>query len=85
MGGRDSSHYDALETRAPAAREADDMARLPRQLELARARSPYYRERLKDADLAKVDSREALARLPVTRKAELHDLQKARLPFGGLV
>ena len=84
MGGRDSSHYDALETRDPAAREADDMARLPRQLELARDRSPYYRERLKDADLARVDTRAALARLPVTRKAELHDLQKARPPFGGL-
>jgi len=79
-----TGHYDSLETREPGAREAALFERLPRQLELARARSAYYRERLKDLDLAKVTTREALARLPVTRKAELHDLQKARLPFGGL-
>ena len=83
MGARESSHYDALETRDPQRREADDMARLPRQLGLAR-RSPYYGELLKEFDLDRVDSREALARLPVTRKSDLHDLQKARPPFGGL-
>jgi phenylacetate-CoA ligase len=84
MGEREDTHYDALETREPQRREADDMARLPRQLEAARTRSAYYRELLKDLDLGKVVSREALARLPVTRKSELHDLQKARPPFGGL-
>jgi phenylacetate-CoA ligase len=84
MGVRENTHYDALETREPQRREADDMARLPRQLEAARSKSAYYRERLKDLDLGKIASREALARLPVTRKSELHDLQRARLPFGGL-
>jgi phenylacetate-CoA ligase len=84
MGARDTAHYDALETRDPAEREAADFARLPRQLELARARTAHYRERLKDMDLATVTSRAALAKLPVTRKAELHDLQRSRPPFGGL-
>ena len=84
MGGRDNSYYDALETRDPAVRESADLARLPRQLEHARARSAYYRDLLKDVDVASVNSRAALARLPITRKAELHDLQRSRLPFGGL-
>ena len=84
MGARDASHYDALETREGAARERDDMARLARHVEHARSRSLYYRERLKDVDPAKVTSREALSRLPVTRKSDLHDLQKTAKPFGGL-
>jgi phenylacetate-CoA ligase len=84
MGGRDTTHYDALETRDPAHREAEDCARLARQLELARSKSAFYAERLEGMDLAAVTTREALARLPVTRKSELHDLQRSRLPFGGL-
>ena len=84
MGARDASHYDALETREPAAREAADLSRLPRHLEHARLRSAHYRELLKDVDVASVASRAALAQLPVTRKSQLHDLQHARPPFGGL-
>ena len=84
MGARDRSHYDALETREAAAREAADLARLPRHLEHARAHSAFYLERLRDVDVAAVDSREALARLAVTRKSDLHDLQRSHPPFGGL-
>ena len=84
MGARDTSHYDALETRDPAAREAADLARLPRHLEHARAHSAFYRDRLQEVDVAAVDSREALARLAVTRKSDLHDLQRSNRPFGGL-
>src|SRR5687768_16490622 len=79
-----TAHYDALETRDPAEREAGHFARLPAQLEHARAHSAHYREVLKDTDCAAVTTRAALARLPVTRKAELHALQQARRPFGGL-
>jgi phenylacetate-CoA ligase len=76
--------YDSLETRSPAERERDLFARLPAQLEIAKCRSPYYAERLRDVDCARVTSREALATLPLTRKSELTALQRARLPFGGL-
>jgi phenylacetate-CoA ligase len=31
-----------------------------------------------------INSRQALARLPLTRKTDLHELQRAALPFGGL-
>jgi phenylacetate-coenzyme A ligase PaaK-like adenylate-forming protein len=79
-----SAFYDALETRAPAERERDLFERLPAQLDAARSRSAYYAERLRDVDVAKVTSRAALAALPLTRKSELSQLQRARLPFGGL-
>jgi phenylacetate-CoA ligase len=77
-------HYDALETRDPAAREADLFARLPEVLRKAVA-APAYAERLKGVDPATITSRAALARLPVLRKSELPALHKAAPPFGGFV
>src|SRR5215218_7582324 len=79
-----ADHYDALETRAPTERESALFARLREVLRQA-ARSPAYAERLQGIDLAGITSREALARLPVLRKAELPAFQKAALPFGGFV
>lgn len=78
------SHYDALETREPAERERHLMERLPRQVEYARAASPHYAALLKDVDPARIASRAALATLPVTRKSDLVERQKALPPFGGL-
>jgi len=77
-------HFDALETRTPAERERELMARLPAQVGLARKASAYFSRVLHDVDPATVGSRAALAKLPVTRKSALMDLQKAALPFGGL-
>src|ERR1700737_4654796 len=79
-----TDHYDALETRDPATREADLFARLPDVLRKAIA-APAYAERLKGIDPASITSRAALARLPVLRKSELPALHKAAPPFGGLV
>ena len=78
------AHDDALETRAPDAREADLFRRLPAVLEAA-MRAPAYAEHLRGVDPATVTSREALSRLPVLRKSDLPALQKANPPFGGLV
>ena len=77
-------HYDALETRDPEERERALFAALPAQLEHARAKSRHYARILADVDPREVRSRAALARLPVTRKSELPQLQKADPPFGGL-
>ncbi len=77
-------HHDALETRLPGEREVDLLARLPAQIALAKAHAPFYGEALARFDPASVTSREALARLPVTRKADLLARQKALKPFGGL-
>src|SRR4051812_28640325 len=79
-----SDHYDALETRAPAEREAELFSRLPGVLRRAMA-APGYAERLKGIDPASVTSRAALARLPGLRKSDLPALHKAAPPFGGFI
>lgn len=79
-----TEHYDTLETRSPAEREADLFARLPQMLAAA-LQAPGYAAHLKGIDPATITSRAALARLPVLRKADLPALQKAALPFGRLV
>jgi phenylacetate-CoA ligase len=76
--------FDPRDIQDPAAREADLFRRLPDVLRAAAA-APAYAERLKGVDPAAVTSREALARLPILRKAELPALQKAAPPFGGFV
>lgn len=78
------SYYDPLETRSPAEREADLLGRLARQVAHAREHSPYYARHLADFDPASCSTRAALAKLPLTRKRELIDLQKQTPPFGGL-
>jgi phenylacetate-CoA ligase len=79
-----SDHYDALETRDPARREAEMFARLPEVLRNAMA-APAYAERLGGIDATAITSRAALARLPVLRKSDLPALHRAAPPFGGLV
>lgn len=79
-----TAHYDARETREPAAREAELFSRLPEVLRSAMA-APAYAERLRGLDPAAVTSRAALAGLPVLRKSELPSLHKASAPFGGFV
>ncbi|OQW88099.1 MAG: AMP-dependent synthetase [Rhodoferax ferrireducens] len=67
--------FDALETRDPAQREADLLKALPIQVAHAKLASAALAEILKDVSPADVTSRAALARLPVTRKHELLELQ----------
>ena len=76
--------YDARETRPPEEREADLFAGLPAQLAHAKANAPFYAERLAKIDPRSIDSRASLASLPLTRKSELIDRQRAMAPFGGL-
>ncbi|MDD5250291.1 MAG: AMP-binding protein [Rhodocyclaceae bacterium] len=77
-------YFDALETRTAEEREADLMARLPQQVAHAKANTAYFGQALAHVDAAAVNSRAALAQLPVLRKHELIALQKAQRPFGGL-
>ena len=77
--------HTALETRPPAEREAALMAALPAQLRAAMA-VPAMAGCLAGVDPGSVQTRAALARLPVTRKHELFEKQKARHAgsvFGG--
>jgi phenylacetate-CoA ligase len=79
-------HFDALETRAPAEREAAVMRALAAQIAHAKAHAPAFAASLAEIDAAAVTSRAALARLPVVRKHELLERQReAQAPdvFGG--
>ncbi len=76
--------YDALESRTSVEREQALMAELPRQIAHAKANAPAFANLLANVDPASVNSREALAQLPVTRKSELMELQLKARPFGGL-
>ena len=81
-----SDFFDALEVRSAAEREAQLMAALPLQVAHAQARAPALREVLAGVDAGSVTSREALAKLPVTRKHALFERQRALNtsdPFGG--
>ena len=77
-------HFDAHETREPGARERDLFARLPAVLAAA-LKAPGWRRHLGDIDPAAINSRDALAKLPVLRKSDLSALQKAEPPFAGFI
>jgi phenylacetate-CoA ligase len=76
-------HLDQLETRDPALRERQQLARLPAQIAHAKTHARAYARILADVDPAQVVTRAALAALPVTRKADLIALQNDHPPFGG--
>jgi phenylacetate-CoA ligase len=78
-----SEHYDALETRDPEVRTREELARLRRQIAFAKEFAPAFSRLLADVDPEAITTLQALAQLPVVRKSQLADLQKAARPFGG--
>ncbi|MGB8054823.1 MAG: phenylacetate--CoA ligase family protein, partial [Azonexus sp.] len=78
------SYYDPLETRDPDEREDDLMDKLARQVAHAKEKTSHYFHTLAGINPFEVVTREALARLPLTRKRDLIELQKKAPPFGGL-
>lgn len=74
---------DNLETRPHAERERDLMERLPQLVARAQT-APGWARILAGVDAASINSRAALAQLPVTRKSDLKALQALERPFGGL-
>ncbi|MEQ8390555.1 MAG: AMP-binding protein [Thalassospira sp.] len=78
------TYYDGRETRKPADREAGLMAALPRILHHAKSKSASYGRILADIDPQTVNSRDGLAKLPVTRKSDLIDAQAKKPPLAGL-
>ena len=79
------THMDALETRDPAAREAALLAALPAQVAHAQKNAAAFADILKDVNAADLTSRDALVKLPVIRKYELLEKQKAARAAGGSV
>ncbi|MDO4723557.1 MAG: AMP-binding protein [Comamonadaceae bacterium] len=81
-----SPTLDSLETRAPQEREQSLLAALAGQVANAQRRSAAFADILQGVDASAITSRQALAQLPVTRKYELLERQKAQRAqdlFGG--
>jgi phenylacetate-CoA ligase len=81
-----NDHYDALESRSPDERERALMAALPLQVAHAQAHAIAFAQRLQGVAANEVNTRAALARLPVTRKHDLMERQHAEREsdvFGG--
>ncbi len=78
-----AEHYDALETRTQQARETAWMQALPAQVAHAQMHAPAFVSSLAGVKADEVNSLAALARLPVVRKQELMDMQKAARAVGG--
>ena len=79
-----ADHHDPLETREPAARERDLLARLA-ALVAGAMKAPAWAAHLAGVDAKSVTSRAALAKLPVLRKSELPGMQKNNPPFAGFL
>ncbi len=75
--------FDALELRNAEAREAAHMDALPGTIAYAQKHTAAFADILNGVDACQVTSRAALAKLPVTRKTQLHERQKASRAAGG--
>jgi phenylacetate-CoA ligase len=75
--------HDALEARDPLTREKELLEALPALIRRAQE-APGWASILSGVNASDIDSRDALAQLPITRKSDLKALQQASLPFGGL-
>jgi phenylacetate-CoA ligase len=76
--------YDKLETRDPAERERELLARLPALIASA-LKAPGWAKHLSGCDPKAMTTRTALAALPVFYKSNLPALLKSDPPFGGLL
>lgn len=75
---------DKLETRSHADRERALLESLPEQIAHAKNNTEYFGKLFSSIDPSKINSLEALASLPVTRKSELSEAQKKLPPLGGM-
>ncbi len=81
-----SHFYDQLETRSTDQREAEQMAALPLQIANAQKYTTAFKQLLEGVDASSINNRQALSKLPVTRKHELlarQKVQRATDVFGG--
>ena len=87
MIDRKRGFYDeAQETMPPSVREAFERKILCDTVRHAYENAPATRRKMDDAGVKPVDVRVVsdLAKIPLTRKADLKTIQKSELPFGGL-
>jgi len=80
-----TAEFDARERQSPDQRERDLFAKLPAFIRHAKDKAEGWAALLDGVDPASVTDREALAALPVLRKSDLMQQQKAKPPFGGFL
>jgi len=82
---RPDEFFDDLETMSPAAREKYQQEKLPQAIDHAFRHAPAVKELFDRADVSPEDIRTVkdLQRLPITRKTDLIERQKAHPPYGG--
>jgi len=78
------TYYDALEVRDPSVRHVEQMQALQEVVAHAKENSDYFAQLLENIDPSSIDSLDALATLPVTRKSDLVVKQQSNPPLGGL-
>ncbi|TAG02052.1 MAG: phenylacetate--CoA ligase family protein [Betaproteobacteria bacterium] len=74
---------DPRELRSAEARDTELFSRLPAHIAHAKAHAPAFATLFAHIDASAITSRAALASLPVLRKSELLEQQRAARPFGG--
>ncbi|EPJ43259.1 MAG: phenylacetate-coenzyme A ligase [Osedax symbiont Rs2] len=79
-----SQYFSSKETRSSSDREQSLCSRLAPFIEYAKKECDYYAQTLSDIDASKINSRQMLATLPVTRKSDLIKLQAQHAPLAGL-
>ncbi len=78
-----NNFFDDLECREVKSRENELMISLPELIKKTQKASGWS-EILSGVNPNDINSREALSKLPITRKSKLNSIQKKNLPFGGL-
>jgi len=78
-----SDYYDELETRGSDEREQAQFESIRAQIEHVKANTTAYAKALADVDAGDIHDAAAFGALPLTRKSELIELQRAMRPFGG--
>jgi phenylacetate-CoA ligase len=76
--------FDDKESQSVTQRETSLVGQLPQLIALAKEHCDYYRCSLEDIAPDKINSRGALAKLPILRKSDLVALQEKQRPFGGV-
>jgi phenylacetate-CoA ligase len=87
MIDRRTGFFDEEQERMPAKERAGFTRRILREtVQYAYEKAPSARKKMDDADLSPNDIKDVadLAKIPLTRKADLKNIQKAEPPFGGL-
>jgi len=77
-------YFYERECQNPELREQSLLARLPDFIAYAKQECQHYSQTLQHIDAEKITSRELLAQLPITRKADLMQIQSKNSPLGGL-